>query len=67
MRLTPDDQPGRRKAPQWSTAAHRATEDRTLALADTLAARTVPAISAAAVTEALGLSRAWVEIRWRRS
>ncbi len=53
VRLTPDDQPGRRKAPQWSTAAHRATEDRTLALADTLAARTVPAISAAAVTEAL--------------
>ena len=32
VRLTPDDQPGRRKAPQWSTAAHRATEDRTLAL-----------------------------------
>jgi hypothetical protein len=24
VRLTPDDQPGRRKAPQWSTAAHRA-------------------------------------------
>ena len=30
VRLTPDDQPGRRKAPQWSTAEHRATEDRTL-------------------------------------
>ena len=42
VRLTPDDQPGRRKAPQWSTAAHRATEDRTLALADTLAARNRP-------------------------
>jgi hypothetical protein len=53
VRLTPDDQVGRRKAPQWSTAAHRATEDRTLALADTVAARTVPAISASAVTEAL--------------
>ncbi|MHB1533181.1 MAG: MobF family relaxase [Acidimicrobiales bacterium] len=53
VRLTPDDQPGRRKAPQWSTAAHRACEDRTLALADTLAARIVPAISAAAVSEAL--------------
>jgi conjugative relaxase-like TrwC/TraI family protein len=54
VRLTPDDQPGRRKAPQWSTAAHRAREDRTLALVDTVAARTVPAVSAAAVTEALG-------------
>ncbi len=53
VRLTPDDQVGRRKAPQWSTAAHRATEDRTLALSDTLAARTLPAISASAVTEAL--------------
>ncbi len=53
VRLTPDDQVGRRKAPQWSTAAHRATEDRTLALADNLAARTVPAICASAVTEAL--------------
>ena len=52
LRLTPDDQPGRRKAPQWSTAAHRALEDRTVALADTLAARRVPAVSAAAVTEA---------------
>ena len=52
FRLTPDDQPGRRKAPQWSTAAHRALEDRAVALADTLAARRVPAVSAAAVTEA---------------
>ena len=41
------------RPPQWSTAAHRATEDRTLALADTLAARTVPTVSAAAVIEAL--------------
>ncbi len=55
VRLTPDDQPGRRKAPQWSTAAHRASEDRTLALAHTLAARTVPAIGASAVEEALRL------------
>jgi conjugative relaxase-like TrwC/TraI family protein len=53
VRLTPDDQPGRRRAPQWSTAAHRATEDRTLALVDTLAARTVPAISGGVVSEAL--------------
>ena len=55
VRLTPDDQPGRRRAPQWSTAAHRATEDRTLALADTLAGRKVPAITASAVEEALRL------------
>jgi conjugative relaxase-like TrwC/TraI family protein len=55
VRLTPDDQPSRRKAPQWSTAAHRALEDRTLELADTLAARRVPAISASAVEEALRL------------
>jgi hypothetical protein len=54
VRLTPDDQPGRRKPPEWSTAVHRATEDRTLALADTLAARRVPAISTSAVEEALG-------------
>jgi conjugative relaxase-like TrwC/TraI family protein len=52
VRLTPDDGPARRKTAQWSTAAHRATEDRTLALAETLAARSVPAISAAAVTAA---------------
>jgi hypothetical protein len=52
VRLTPDDQPGRRKTAQWSTAAHRAAEDRTVPLADSLAARTVPAIMASAVTEA---------------
>ena len=55
VRLTPDEGPGRRKTPQWSTAAHRATEDRTLALVDALAARTVPAVSETAVTEALQL------------
>jgi conjugative relaxase-like TrwC/TraI family protein len=53
VRLTRDDDAGRRRAPQWSTAAHRALEDRTLGLADTLAARRVPAISAAAVEQAL--------------
>jgi conjugative relaxase-like TrwC/TraI family protein len=52
VRLTPDDTVGRRKAAQWSTAAHRALEDRTLALINSLAGRTAPAISAAAVTEA---------------
>ncbi len=55
VRLTTDDRQGRRKAAQWSTAAHRATEDRTLALADTLAARRVPVVGAKAVTEALRL------------
>jgi hypothetical protein len=55
VRLTPDEEVGRRKAAQWSTAAHRELEDRTLALAGTLAARTVPAISAVAVTAALRL------------
>ncbi len=67
VRLTPDDQPGRRRAPQWSTAAHRATEDRTLALADTLAARKVPAITASAVRRRCGWSRDWVGTRWPRS
>ena len=55
VRLTPDDQAGRRKTAQWSTSAHRALEDRTLALAETLAARSVPALSTASVTEALRL------------
>ena len=53
VRLSPDDGPGGRKRAKWSTAAHRALEDRTLALADTLAARSVPAIGAQAVTDAL--------------
>jgi conjugative relaxase-like TrwC/TraI family protein len=55
VRLTADAETRRRRAPQWSTAAHRATEDRTLALVDALAARRVPAINASAVTEALRL------------
>jgi hypothetical protein len=58
VRLTPDDEAGRRRAPQWSTAAQRALEDRTLALADTLAARRVPRISASAVQAALRLEPA---------
>ena len=32
VRLTPDADEGRRRPAQWSTAAHRALEDRTLAL-----------------------------------
>lgn len=39
LTLTPDVEVGRRKPAQWSTAAHRALEDRTLALMDALAAR----------------------------
>ncbi|MDE3202855.1 MAG: relaxase domain-containing protein, partial [Acidobacteriota bacterium] len=54
VRLTPDTEPGRRKAAQWSTAAHRALEDRTLVLMDTLAARAAPVIGPAAVEAALG-------------
>jgi len=53
VRLTPEEGPGRRRAPQRSTAAHRALEDRTLALVDSLAGRPVPAIGVPAVTEAL--------------
>jgi len=54
VRLTPDNERGRRRPPQWSTAAHRALEDRTLALMDTLVARPAPAIPGAAVEVALG-------------
>ena len=54
VRLTPDTEPGRRNAAQWSTAAHRALEDRTLVLMDTLAARAAPVIRPAAVEAALG-------------
>jgi conjugative relaxase-like TrwC/TraI family protein len=39
VRLTPDVDAGGRKPAMWSTAAHRALEDRTLSLIDTLAAR----------------------------
>ncbi len=53
VRLTPDAEPGRCRAAQWSTAAHMALEDRTLALMDTLAARPAPALSVATVPVAL--------------
>ena len=56
VRLTPDTEPGRRRPAEWSTAAHRALEDRTLALMDTLASRTRGAISSAAVEAALEAS-----------
>ena len=54
VRLTPDTEAGRPKPAQWSTAAHRSLEDRTLALIDTLASRTAPTIGAEAVEAALG-------------
>ena len=54
VRLTPDPEAGRRRSAEWSTAAHRGLEDRTLALMDTLASRSGPVISEAAVEAALG-------------
>jgi hypothetical protein len=45
VRLCPADGAGRRRPAEWSTAAHRALEDRTLALVDALAARPAPAIA----------------------
>ena len=42
VRLTPDDQPGRRQAAAVVDRGAPGPEDRTLALADTLAARTGP-------------------------
>jgi hypothetical protein len=44
VRLTPDAEVGRRRPAEWSTAAHRALEDRTLGLIDTLVSRPLPAI-----------------------
>ena len=55
VRLTPDSDPGPagRMAAQWSTAAHRAMEDRTLALMDTLAARSAHPVGDASVEQVL--------------
>ena len=53
VRLTPDDESGHRRQAQWSTAAHRALEDRTLALVDALTARRAPAVTAKEVDAAL--------------
>ena len=59
VRLTPDAEAGRRRPPEWSTAAHRALEDRTVALIDTLAGRPSrvvdPAVVEATLAEAPGL------------
>ena len=53
VRLTPDVEEGRRRAPQWSTAAHRAMEDRALALMGALTGRHVPAIEGAVLDTVL--------------
>ncbi|HTW10614.1 MAG TPA: MobF family relaxase [Acidimicrobiales bacterium] len=53
VRLTPDADEGRRRPAQWSTATHRATEDRTVALIGTLSGRHVPALEGEAVAAAL--------------
>jgi conjugative relaxase-like TrwC/TraI family protein len=53
VRLTPGTEAGRARPAQWSTAAHRALEDRTLALMDTLAARPSAAITPSATEAAL--------------
>lgn len=53
VRLTPDADEGRRRPAQWSTATHRAMEDRTVALIGTLSGRHVPALDSEAVAAAL--------------
>jgi len=53
VRLTPDTETGRPRPAYWSTAAHRALEDRTLALMETLMSRPPPTIDGEAVTAAL--------------
>jgi hypothetical protein len=44
VRLTPDPDVGRRRPAEWSTAAHRAMEDRTVALVEALARRSGRAV-----------------------
>jgi conjugative relaxase-like TrwC/TraI family protein len=53
IRLTPDTEAGRARPAQWSTAAHRALEDRTLALMGTLAARPSATMATSATEAAL--------------
>lgn len=53
VRLTPDTESGRPRPAYWSTAAHRATEDRTLALTQTLASGRAPIIGTEVVDAAL--------------
>ncbi len=58
VRLTPDIEEGRRRPAEWSTAAHRALEDRTLALIDALAGRQVPAVNGAVLEATLAAAPA---------
>ncbi len=58
VRLTPDVEEGRRRPPQWSTAAHRALEDRTLALMGALAERQVSGVKDVVLGAALAESPA---------
>jgi conjugative relaxase-like TrwC/TraI family protein len=53
VRLTPNAEEGRRRPAEWSTAAHRALEDRVLALIDALAGRDGPVVEAETVEAAL--------------
>jgi conjugative relaxase-like TrwC/TraI family protein len=53
VRLRPDADECRRRPAQWSTATHRAMEDRTVALIGTLSGRHVPALDSEAVEAAL--------------
>ena len=53
VRLTPSTDVGRRRPAEWSTTAHRALEDRVLALVDALAVRDGPVVSDTAVRAAL--------------
>jgi conjugative relaxase-like TrwC/TraI family protein len=59
VRLTPDPDAGRRRPSEWSTAAHRATEDRAVALVETLAGRpgraVDPSVLEATLAAAVGL------------
>ncbi len=58
VRLTPDVEEGRRRPAQWSTAAHRAMEDRTVALMGALTGRQVPAVEDIVLEAALAASPA---------
>jgi hypothetical protein len=53
VRLRPDADEGRRLPAQWSTATHRAMEDRTVALVGALSGRHVAALGSEAVAAAL--------------
>jgi hypothetical protein len=53
VRLTPAAETGRRRPPEWSTAAHRALEDRVVALIDGLADRPVTGVNEEPVRSAL--------------